>query len=50
MTPWKHAKAAAVILLVIIGLIYAAFADFGVFKKGKVAYPAREVKTTQTAK
>ena len=50
MTPWKHAKAAAVILLVIIGLIYAAFADFGVFKKGKAAYPAREVKTTQTAK
>ena len=50
MTPWKHAKAAAVILLVIIGLIYAAFADFGVFKKGKVAYPARTVKTTQTAK
>ena len=50
MTPWKYAKAAAVILLIIIGLIYAAFADFSVFEKGKVAYPARTVKITQTAK
>ena len=50
LTPWKFARVAAVILLIVIALIYAAFADFGVFKKGKVAYPSCTVKTVQAAK
>ena len=50
MTPWKYARAAAVILLVVISLIYASLADFSVFKKGKPAYPAYQAKTVKTGK
>jgi uncharacterized sodium:solute symporter family permease YidK len=44
MTPWKYAFPAAAVLLVIIGIIYASFADFSVLKKGKPAYPSVVVK------
>ena len=40
LTPWKFAWPAAVVLVIIIGIIYACFADFSVFGKGKPAYPA----------
>ena len=39
MTPWKFAWPAAIVLVIIIGIIYACFADFSVFGKGKPAYP-----------
>ena len=39
LTPWRFARPAAVVLLIIIGIIYISFADFSVFKNGKPAYP-----------
>lgn len=41
MTPWKHVRLAAVILLVIVGAIYAFCADFSVFESGKPDAPRR---------
>jgi SSS family solute:Na+ symporter len=32
MTPWKHGKLAGIILLIIVFVIYASFADFSVLK------------------
>ena len=40
LTPWKFAWPAAVVLIIVIGIIYACFADFSVFGKGKPAYPS----------
>ena len=39
LTPWKYLYPVAAILIVIVGLIYASFANFSVFKEGKPAYP-----------
>ena len=39
ITPWKYLIPISAGLLVIVALIYASFADFSVFSKGKPEYP-----------
>ena len=39
LTPWKHARLAGVVLLVIVGAIYVSFADFSSLKGSNVDYP-----------
>ena len=47
LTPWKYLIPCSVLLLILIGCIYGAFADFSVLKKGSVPYPVQKVKTVQ---
>lgn len=40
LTPWKYVRAVSLLLLILVALIYGWFADFSVFGRGKVPYPA----------